>query len=72
MVESETHERLRQDQGEDGLRIRDIEHEGAASRVVELTDWRINTALVLGPQPRKLNDIDHTQGSGEQRSILSV
>gem|GEM_PF-6577958 len=28
--------------------------------------------LVLGPRPRTLPDIDHTQWIGEQRSILFV
>jgi len=48
VVELETHERLGQDLREDGLRIRHIEHEGAASRVVELTDLEDQHRVGLG------------------------
>tara|TARA_B100001142_G_C13936857_1_gene501576 strand:+ start:49 stop:297 length:249 start_codon:yes stop_codon:yes gene_type:complete len=48
MVELETHQCLGQDLREVGLRIRNIEHEGAVSRVVELTDLEDQHRVGLG------------------------
>ena len=48
MVELETHQCLGQDLREDGLRIHDIEYEGAASGVIELTDLEDQLRVGIG------------------------
>ncbi len=69
MVELETHERLGQDLREDGLRIRDIEHEGAASRVVDLTDLEDQHRVGLGTATA--NHKRHRPHAGEVRTALN-
>ena len=69
MVELETHERLGQDLGEDGVRIRDIEHEGAASRVVELTDLEDQHRVGLGTATAKPKR--YRPHAGEWRTALN-